>query len=121
MSHTIVINPNKHTAHTRSWGTKCFSYNSDITENNAFYNIHHCLFDTVILIYKDSDEGIKITDMIDKNISEKRIKNHVDKIVLSKVSCSYVKNFLEFFEKSSIEDGMEQKQKEIKKVLGIWE
>jgi len=85
-------------------------------------NIEECnflIFDTGIRIFKDSPQGIELTELINKEITLTRITNYLNKIVIKNLSIIKTLQGIKNIQKKSFEEGVKYNQEQVKKHLGI--
>ena len=91
----------------------------DISQNNVSYWVHNCIFDTGLIIFKDTKEGKYLTTLIETKVCNKTFNLFFDRIVLDKISLEVVYNEIKNIRDEYYELGKQSKIDEIKKVLGF--
>ena len=93
--------------------------NHSISQNDVEYWIDDLIFDTGIRIFKDSPQGIELTELINKEITLTRITNYLNKIVIKNLSIIKTLQGIKNIQKKSFEEGVKYNQEQVKKHLGI--
>ena len=91
----------------------------DISQNNVSYWVHNCIFDTGLIIFKDTKEGKYLTTLIETKVSNETFNLFLDKIVLDKISLNVVYDEIKNIKDEYYKLGKQSKTAEIKKVLGF--
>lgn len=99
---------------------KVFDIDHDnISQNNVSYWVHNCIFDCDLVIFKNTNEGKKLTNLIKKNVSSMEFNKFLDSIVLKKINIENVYTAIKNISDESYELGKRNKITEIKDVLNI--
>ena len=91
----------------------------NVSENQVSYWITHCVCDMGMIVMKDTREGQKITIMIANGITDERLQEYLDKILLKRVSPAQLKAKIEIALDDAYEKGKEMKADEIRTALGV--
>ncbi len=90
----------------------------DISQNVESYWISDCFLGSGMKIYKDTEEGKKLTELIETGKS-RRINNFLDKMVLKHLSAFNLRKYIKREQMKAFTQGMETKAKEIRRALGV--
>jgi len=90
-----------------------------ISENRTCYWCSGCILGLGITIFKDTDEGRYLRDMIEAEASLESIQAWLDTMILLNVDISVMRESIDQRLEKSFEAGMRAKAKEIRGVLGL--
>ena len=94
-----------------------------ISENSNSYWISDLLFDMGMTVYKDTEEGLEISRMINVHemevINHRKLKKYLDMTLFKYIPYERLMTAIETEMEKSYEKGKEDKLKEIKEVLDI--
>lgn len=91
-----------------------------ISANRVCFRCSDIFYDIGLTIMKDTDEGRKLQEMIDKKQSYNKIKKYLTEIILRKANVNLICLKIEEAMKESFEDGKRSKIKEIRNVLDLY-
>lgn len=91
-----------------------------ISRNRVIYRISDCFLDTGMTIFRDTKEGKKLDEMIEKKVPLEEINEWLDLIVLRKLKPADVKTKIRELQRKSFDAGQDAKAKEIRSALGIF-
>jgi hypothetical protein len=90
-----------------------------ISENSVSYWINNLIFDFGMTIFKDTKEGKKLTDMINKETHLQKILDYLNTIVLNKMKLSDLMRGIEKIENESYQKGKLDMKNEFRSLLGL--
>lgn len=90
-----------------------------ISENNISYWISKGFFNVDLTIFKDTEEGIKLTKLIEPKPDSKKISSYLDSLVLKHANVQLIKKLIENKCKESFEKGVEHNQYKVLSALGL--
>ncbi len=94
---------------------------NNISENSVSYWIDDCFLDVGMTIFKNTEEGDILTNLLKskKPGKIKKINNFLDSLVVCKLSPSEIKKRIKKSNKKHFEMGEEFARKKIREVLGL--
>lgn len=99
--------------------TRYKSNNTTISENSVSYWITNVLLNNGLTIFKYTDEGIRLKNILDQNEPKQFIDNFIIDIILKNIQ---VYKFNEIFDKmlkDAFKKGMKFKEAQFRQVLGL--
>ena len=95
-----------------------------ISENRNSYWISDLILDGSIKIFKDTKEGKKLTEMLEKQpidmIAERKISKFLNTLFLRRIKIELLIEFIDNAKEQAYEHGMKMKAGEIRRALGIF-
>lgn len=101
--------------------TKVFAIEGDhcVSENSVSYWVGRCYLGLGMTIFKNTEEGRKLAEMIAAKRSSGAIHTWLEGVLLSHVSKGRLKVAIAEALKKSYQDGMEAKAAQMRAVLGV--
>ena len=92
-----------------------------VSENRISYWIRHNFagLQVGMRIFKDTTQGKEITQIIESGGGLKKLNKYLDKLILSKIKPSVMKELIENQRNNDYELGRKAKAEEIRDVLGV--
>ena len=104
---------------TGSIGTSSVMIMDNISENKSCYWISKCVFGASLVVFKTTDEGKKITKLIEEKKSSTLMSNYLDNVVLKNINLAQVRAGLKYISETSYVRGQKNLQIDLKKLLNI--
>lgn len=121
MWNDIIISNPKGFKDKGTGASKCFDIEGDhsISENKVSFWISDLFLGFSITVFKDTLEGIKLTEMIKEGSTLKDINKYLTSIILTKAKHKDIIAKIEKIKEKSYQEGLEDKAFELRKVLMI--
>jgi hypothetical protein len=99
----------------------CFQIEGEhcISENSVLYWIHDLIFNFSMTIFKDTKEGKKLKDYIDKKTDLAKIIDYLNTLVLRKIKLSDLQEEIEKVKSESYLLGKTDMKNEFRNLLGL--
>lgn len=93
--------------------------NHSILQNSVSFWINNCIFNTSITIYKNTNEGKQLIELIENKSDLQRIMRFINKVILENISMDLLEEKIKENNDFYFNLGKSEKIKEIKNILNI--
>ena len=92
----------------------------DLSANLYEYWYHSEYYKDTVRINKETGVGKKITQMLDSNLHASKLYEYLEGVVFRRLKPSEIITIIEGAKQDAFREGREAKEREIRKVLGIY-
>lgn len=93
--------------------------NKNISENSVSYWIGECYLGLGMTIFKSTDEGMRLSQLINERASLETIQGYLDGCLLTNLSKDKLKEAITKALKQAFNDGRNSKAEQMRQVLGL--